>query len=138
MDFKKKMKYRLYCAVAFITLGIIMIVGAFATRTDNEFVSSFGLAMLVMGVVRMRNYLIITKDEDTIKKQEVVETDERNLLIIYRARSAAFITYTLLAGTSVIVLSLLGIHEAARWISYSVLSIMIIYLIFYYAIRKKY
>ena len=68
MDFKKKLKTRLYLAVSYIVLGVILIAGAMAMKTDNQFISSFGLALVVIGIVRVRNYRMITRDEQTIRR----------------------------------------------------------------------
>ena len=137
MDFRKKLKTRLWVAIIYVALGIIMTVGGTVTKTDNSFISSFGLILAVMGVVRMRNYLIITKNEERIKKQEIMETDERNVSIVNKARSITFTAYVLLSGVAVIVLSLLNMREIAVWISYSIFLLIIIYWISYFIIRKK-
>ena len=137
MNYKRKLKSRLYVAIIYIALGIMMIVGAFATKMDNYFISSFGFAMVVMGMVRIRNYRMITKNEDTIRKQQIVETDERNISIIHKAKSAAFSIYILLLATTVIILSLFNIHEAAKRIAYSVCLLVAIYWICYWIYQKK-
>ena len=85
MDFKKKLKTRLYTAISYIVIGIVMIIVSNILKTDNDFLSSFGLALSVCGVVRIRNYFIITKNDETIRKQEIAETDERNISISNKA-----------------------------------------------------
>ena len=137
MQFKKKLKTRLYIAIAFIALGIALIAVSFITKTDNYFISSFGLAFVVMGIARTKRYFLITKSEERIRKAEISETDERNISIHQKARGAAFSTYLLLSGLSVIVLSFLALHEAAKWISYSMCFLMVIYWIFYFVYQKK-
>ena len=136
MDFKKRIKTRLYVGIAYIFLGIAMISITFLNITDNEFVSSFGLALAVMGLVRIRNYFLITRNDEALKKQEIAETDERNISIINKARGMAFIAYIMIAALSVIVLALLGYHEIARWISYSVALLVAIYWVCYIIYRK--
>ena len=137
MDFKKKLRLRLYVAITYIVLGAIFIATAFITKTENEFISTFGFMMILMGIVRIRNYRIITKDEDTIRKQRIIETDERNISIIHMAKSVAFAVYTFILGATVIVLSFIGMHEAARWAACSVCLLVVIYWICYYIYQKK-
>ena len=137
MDYKEKLKLRLYIAIIYIALGIMMMVGAFATKTNNSFISSFGFAMVIMGIVRIRNYFMITRNEETIRKQQIAETDERNLLILNKAKSATFSIYILLSGTAVIILSLFNMHDIARWIAYSVCLLVVIYWIAYWVYQKK-
>ena len=137
MDYKEKIKSRLYIGVIYIAVGIMMITGAMAAETDNDFISSFGFAIVIMGIIRIRNYFIITKDEKTLKKQQIAETDERNIAILHKAKSTAFSVYLLLTGTAVIILSLFGLHDIAQGIAYSVLLLVIIYWICYWVYQKK-
>ena len=137
MDFKQKLKTRLYIAVIYIALGVMMIAGTFAVKTDNDFISSFGIALIVMGIVRIRNYFMITKNEETIRKQQIAETDERNLLILNKAKSTAFTIYITLMGTAVIILSLFNMRDIAKYISYSVCLLVLIYWICYWIYQKR-
>ena len=114
-----------------------MIVGVFASKSDNDFISAFGLATAMVGIARIINYLKITKNDESIKKQKIYETDERNLSIIQKAKSTAFAVYILLLGTAVIVLSFFNMQEAAKWISYSVCLLLVIYWICYWIYQKK-
>lgn len=137
MEFKKKLKSRLYVGIIYMAIGVIMIAGTNAAKTENMFTSHFGLVIAVMGLVRIRNYRIITRNEETIKKQEIAETDERNLLIVQKARSTAFFVYILLACTVVIILSLFDMSDMGQWIAYSLFALLIIYWICYWVYRKK-
>lgn len=137
MDYKKKLRLRLNISITYIVLGILFIASTFITKTENNFISSFGFAMIIIGLVRIRNYRMITKDEDTIRKQQIIETDERNISIIHKAKSAAFAVYSLILCTAVIVLSFIGMHEAAKWIAFSLCLLIVIYLIFYIVYQKK-
>lgn len=137
MDYKKKLKSRLNIAIIYMVLGVILIAAAFITKTDNEFISAFALMMIIMGLVRIRNYLIITKNEDTIKKHQIAQTDERNVSIIQKARSSAFSIYFLILGMAVIVLSFLRMHDEAKQIGYCVCLLAVIYWICYFIHQKK-
>ena len=137
MDYKKKLRSRLNIAITYIVLGVIFIVGTFITKTENDFISTFGFMMILMGLVRIRNYRIITKDEDTIRKQQIIETDERNISIVHKAKSTAFAVYTFILGAAVIVLSFIGMHEVAKWVAYSVCLLVVIYWICYFIYQKK-
>ena len=137
MDYKKKLKSRLNIAIIYVVFGVVMIASTFITKTDNSFISSFGFAMVIMGMIRIRNYRIITKDETTIRKQQIIETDERNISIIHKAKSAAFSVYVFILGIVVILLSFFSLHEAARWVAYSVCLLIVIYWICYFIYQKK-
>ena len=137
MEFKKKLKIRLWVAISYIALGIAMATVAIVSKTENQFISSFGLALAVMGIARIRNYFLITKNEDTLRKREITETDERNVSIVNKARSAAFTVYILLAGVFVIVMGLLDKIEISVWVSYSVALLVFVYWICYIIYQKK-
>ena len=137
MDYKKKLKQRLSFGGIYIVLGIMMIVGVFVSGSDDDFISALGFAIAVVGAARIVQYLRISKNEDSIKKQEINETDERNLSIIQKARSAAFSVYLLVTCTAVIVTSLCNLHDMARLIGYSQLVLVIIYWICYWVYRIK-
>ena len=91
----------------------------------------------MVGVARIIQYLKITKNEDSIKKQKINETDERNLSIIQRAKSAIFSIYLLISCAVVIVTALIDMPDVAKGIGYSQFVLVIIYWICYWVIRKK-
>lgn len=138
MDFKKKLKQRFYIALFYITLGLILVIAAYLGEFENYFVSSFGIALLVMGVIRTIRHCNITKDAQSIRQQELAETDERNLMISERAKSWAFSFSILLAGLSVIVLSLLGYHDLAQPFAWFVCLMTLLYWICYHIVKRKY
>lgn len=137
MDFKKKLRTRLYVAISYVVLGVMMIAGTAITKSEHYFFSSFGIALVVVGIARMKQYFLITKSEESIRKREIVETDERNVSIIHMAKSAAFNTYVLLCGMVGIVLHALDKSEIANAIWYSVLVLVFIYWICYFIYQKK-
>ena len=137
MDYKKKLKERLYIGVIYIALGVMMLVGVFLSKADNDFISALGFAVAMVGVARIIQYLKITKNEDSIKKQKINETDERNLSIIQKAKSATFSIYLVVTCAGVIITSLLDMPSVAKWIGYSQLILVIIYWFCYWIYQKK-
>ncbi|MBR6513824.1 MAG: hypothetical protein IKT46_03210 [Clostridia bacterium] len=136
MDFKKRMKIRLWTNIIYIVLGVAMIAAGFITKTDNEFVSSFGLTLTVVGLALIKKNIITS--EEKLKRREIAENDERNIAIVHKARSWAFSFYVILGCLAVIVLSLLSLQDIASWIGVGVFSLIAIYWICYFIVRKKY
>jgi len=93
--------------------------------------------MAVVGIARIRHYFLITKNEETIQKREVAESDERNIYISSKARSIAFYIYVLAVSLAVIVFHILGKTEIAVFLSYTVCLLLAIYWITYFIVRKK-
>ena len=137
MNFKKKLKVRLYFAIGFTVLGLLLMLVFNIFSTGNEYISTFGFAMIIVGIVRIRSYVLITKNEETIKKQQIVETDERNIAIANKAKSVSFIIYILIASVAVIVFQFLNKPQISYIISLSVSVLVLIYWISYWIIRKK-
>ena len=137
MDFKKKLKTRLCFGIAYIIVGIAMITVALFSDSAGEYLSPFGSALLVIGIVRVRNHYLITKDDETIRKQQIAETDERNIAISNKAKSISFNLYIILACVTVIALQIMKITEFAQIIGLTVCILLVIYWIGYFILQKK-
>lgn len=137
MDFKKKLKIRLFVAISYVILGIAMIVIFNIIKTENNFLSSFGFALTVIGIARIKNYFLITKDEETITKRQIAENDERNISIANKAKSVAFLAYILVVCTSITILYVLNKTQLAFILSGTVCFLLLVYWISYLIISKK-
>lgn len=138
MEFKKKMKQRLYIAVSYIALGLVLLAMAFTGKSDNYFFTGFGSALMVMGFLRLFHYRKVTRDDRSLRKQELAETDERYRMMAERARSWAFSFSIMAAGVLVIVLNLLGYQEEALPFAWFVCGMVALYWVCWVIIQKKY
>ncbi|MGN1059433.1 MAG: hypothetical protein ACI4QW_03285 [Clostridia bacterium] len=136
MKFTEKLKARLYASVVIAILGVLLIGVGLFRRTDMA--SSFGLMFLVIGIARIVQYIKITKNEETLHKREVAETDERNVMLWTKARSLTFSIYILLAAIASVILYMLEMDIIAKTLSYSLFSFILIYWICYFVISRKY
>ena len=66
-----------------------------------------------------------------------VESGKRNISIINKAKSTTFSIYLFLSCMAVTILALLGIHDIAQYIAYSVLLFVVIYWSCYWIYQKK-
>ena len=135
MEFRQKLKKRLYFAIFYIVLGIAIIVTGNMKKV--EFLSSYGLVLAVVGIVQVRNYFCITKNEETLKRREIAEKDERNIAISDKAKGFAFMAYILAASVLVIILQISGKAELSTVIAETVCALLIFYWASYFVIRKK-
>ena len=138
MDFKKKMKMRLHLAVSYCILGIVLIATATISEIENHFISSFGFALLFIGILRIVQNRKITKSEHNMQRREIAESDERNRMLSERAKSWTFSFMLMMAGIAVIILSVLGYHEQAQPISWFMCLTIGVYWVFYLLASKKY
>ena len=137
MEYKKKLSIRLTVAIVYTVAGLAMMVVFNLIGTPNEYLSTLGFALLLIGVVKIRRHFLITKSEDTIRRQEIAETDERNVSIANKAKSAAFILYVIAAGVTVVVLQFLQISEIANVLAMSISALVVFYWISYFIIRRR-
>ena len=137
MNYKEKLKIRLYLGIGYIILGIAMIIVFNLVNTGIDFLSSWGLAMIVLGIVKIKHYMLITKNDETLKKQQIAETDERNIAIANKAKSISFITYIIIACIAIIILQILKESQLAIIIFITVCILLASYWISYWIIRKK-
>ena len=138
MEFKKILRTRLYIAVSYIVIGLVLITADALNHFENTFFFSFGAALLIMGILRLIRHKKVTKDDASIHRQEVAENDERTLMMNEKARSWAFSYSIMIAGIAVIVLSLLGKHDAAQPFAWLVCGQVALYWICWMILRKKY
>ena len=138
MEFKKKMKQRYIIAVSYILLGLILLIAAFAGKSGNYFFTSFGTALIVMGILRLVRYRKITRDDRSLRNQELVESDERYRMMSERAKSWTFSLSVMAAGILVIVLNLLGYHEEALPFAWFVCGMVALYWLCWCIIKRKY
>ena len=135
MDYKKKLKARLNTAIIMIGVGIIFTVSSIFA--DSEMASTFGAVFLVMGIARVVQYKRMLNDPEEMRRREIVETDERNVMLWTKARSLAFVIYIIAMGIAVIVLQLMEMTQAANIVSWCLMGFVVIYWICYFIIVKK-
>ena len=138
MDFRKKMKQRLWIAISYIALGLILVIADAVNHFENYFFSSFGFALVIMGILRIIRHRKTMRNDQSIRKQELAKSDERNRMISERARSWVFSLSVTGAGLLVIVLNILGHHDAALPFAWYVCGMVVLYWICYSVIDKKY
>ena len=138
MNFQKKIKTRLYVSIGYCVFGLALIVAAILTNFQNQFLLTYGLAILCIGILRIVQNRKIAKSEKTMRRQEVAESDERNRMLSERAKSWTFSFSIIAAGVIVIVLSMLGYHDQALPFSWFVCFMVGAYWIFRLIAAKKY
>ena len=138
MEFQKKLKLRQRSAIAYIVIGLALILVETVAKTGNNFLPAFGFGLILNALLRLRQYRRITKDAESLKRQETAETDERNIQLAEKARSWAFSLYILLTGAVVIVLSLFNRVEDAQPYALSICLLVVLYWLSNIYLHKKY
>lgn len=138
MEFKKKIKTRIYIMAVYAIIGAVLCVLGYTGKLTNDLVKSFGAAILVVGIVKIIQNARVLNNPEKLQKCEIAEKDERNIMLWEKARSLAFNVYIILAGIAVIVLYILNIETAGQIVADTVCGFVAIYLICYCIVRKKY
>lgn len=138
MDFKKKLKHRLYVNLGWAVFGAFLILFWCIRRPENTYPLTLGITFVIMGAMRTVQYRKNTKDDKTIRQMELAETDERNRMIHERAKSWAFSFSLFVAGDLTIILSLLGKHDIAQLFAWFLCGNVILYWICWNILQKKY
>ena len=138
MDYKKKLKQRLYVNLGWAGIGALFILFWCIRQPENTYPLSLGIAFVIMGVIRTIQYRQTVKDEQALRQKELAETDERNLMMNERAKSWAFSISVFIAGNLAIILSLLGKQDLALLFAWFLCGMTLLYWICWNIIRKKY
>lgn len=137
MEFKKKLRIRLYLAIGYMVFGALMCALFCGLMLKNDYIAAMGFAMIAVGALQLWKYFRITKSEESVRSREIMEKDERNVSIAHRAKSMAFSMYILLACAASIVLGIMGRLQMAQVLSGNVCVMLVIYLVSYAVIRNK-
>lgn len=137
MDFKKKLKIRLYTNLIYLLLGTLFIGLFLSGVSENTFLFTLGFALDVIALLGLLRHARITKDEAATRRQEIAEGDERNIAIINRAKSTAFGLYALGAATVTIALELSGRSMMATAVALNLCALVILYRACWWFYRRR-
>jgi uncharacterized membrane protein len=138
MEFEKKLKKRILTARIFLIAGPLLMAVSIWQKLDNEFFFAWGTALMVIGIVRLRQYRKLMASPEAMRAREVAETDERNVMLTNKAKSYAFFWYVLICGVAVIVLEFMNQVQIATALAFSVCFLVLLYWVCYYVLRRKY
>ena len=137
MDFEKKLKARHSIILIYMAVGVLLIALNLLKIFENDYLMTFGVTLTILGFLKTLQYKKITKNEESIRRRKVLESDERNIAIMHKAKSAAFGCYVIIACLSVIVLSVMGEKEYSRFIAFTVCALVFLYWISYFIYSRK-
>lgn len=136
MDFVKKLKIRRYTAIVYIATGILLTVLFAAKIMARQYALTLGIALIIIGVARVLDYIRITKNSESIRKRQIAESDERNLYIINKAKSTAFGVYVVTTAIIVIAAEMCGKSDLAETLALTICALVLLYWAFYWLYRK--
>lgn len=129
MDFKNRIKKGIYIWVAYMLIGAAFVILSLTHVIQNEFIMSYGAALVVASVVRIIQRWQLLKNDNAMKKHETAAKDERNIMLVEKSRSMAYTIFIIAASIALVILEILNIEFAALIIAYTVCALVIIYTI---------
>ncbi len=138
MEFKKKLQKRLFWNLMWGVIGLALVVIWHFSNMENQFLFSFGIAMMVIAVLQTIKYRKNTRDEKAIRQMELAESDERFLMMNEKARSWAFFGYLTITGFAVIFASVLGYQDQVVPYAFSICGMIALYWLCWFIVSKKY
>lgn len=136
MKFEKKLSVRKLTAIVLMFLGITQItVGIYL---NTEITSSIGWGFLCVGFAQLIKLIRICSSEERKQQLKIKETDERNLMIQYKALNYAVSIFIVIISCAVIVLSFLRMEREIYTLSCILLLLCILYFPIHLILSKKY
>lgn len=132
-----KKNFRIGLNVTYIIIGCILI----AMKGEGEnalFLCSFGTGLIVGGVLLLIKNIRYRVDKPYQEHVDVEVTDERNKYIRMKAWSWAGYLYVMLLVVTMIICLIIGLFEYAQLVSYAMCTLLCIYVVAYFVLRKKY
>ncbi|MCH5186684.1 MAG: hypothetical protein J1F64_11275 [Oscillospiraceae bacterium] len=137
MKFENKIKARIYLMSAYAVIGVILCVLGYTRITSNDMLTAWGIALFAGGTVHIIRNIRLMKNSKKMQALEIAERDERNIMLREKARSLAFGIYLMIMGLAVGVMLLLN-KSFGVVIAYNICTLVLIYCICYWVIRRKY
>ena len=123
--------------VIYIILGGLLF-GLGCAGIVDEFYSGMGVALLLVGVLRLIRVYRFHKDDDYRQKVETEVADERNRFLRNKAWAWAGYLFILIASVSVILLKVVHQDFLSMVISGVVCLMLVLYWGAYFVLQKKY
>lgn len=128
---------RIITSVIYIILGVVLFALGVMEIVDT-FWSGMGSALIVVGVIRLVQFLRFRKDETYREKVETETTDERNRFIRNKAWAWSGYLFLIIAAVSTIVFKVMGQELMSMVVGFAICVLVILYWGCYLVLQKKY
>lgn len=136
MDYRKKLKRRIWICIVLMVVGAAMKIMNICNDDDYALLST-GFTIFVVSASALAKSVRSLKNEEFRRKNEIAETDERYILIDKTAKSIAATIFIIIGFISAVVLELMGMVDIAKTVVIAILAYVVLYLIVYIICGKK-
>lgn len=124
-------------SVAYIVLGVGLFVASCLEAVDS-FWAGMGTGLLMVGVLRLIQFIRYRSNPDYQEKVETESKDERNRFLSMKAWSWAGYLFVFIAAVGTIVFKLLAMDQLMMLCSGGLCLLLVLYWVSYLILRKKY
>ncbi len=121
-----------------LAAGISLIIANIIRNNGNTTVSSFGVGLLTVSVIKLIQYYRVSKNPELMKKYEISQKEERYIYIAQKSGYMVYVVSILAQFAGIFVLILMGKENFAMWLCVFMGFQILVYLISYYVFSKKY
>jgi len=134
------MKYRkrIFVSLFWVFLGIVFNICSLSGLIRDEFWSSMGIVLLVVGALQLIREIRYHSNEEYREKFDTETNDERNRFIANKAWAWAGYLFVLIAACGTILFKLLDREDLMMLCSGAVCLMILLYWISYTILKKKY
>ena len=133
MNYRK----RLFLSIFWMLLGLVLI-GCHLAGLIEEYWSSMGVALLVVGALQVIRQIRYRTNEEYREKFDTATKDERNRFIANKAWAWAGYWFVMISACATIVLKIAGREDLMMMASGSVCLMLLLYWGCWAYLRKKY
>ena len=128
---------RVYLNILWIILGSILIALSFMKKVDS-FWSGCGSAFFLIGCLQLLKYYRLKNNKEYQETMKIIEQDERFHFIRNKALAWAGYTFIVICGAMTFVFKFMNLEELSIICGFNICIILILYVIFYAFLGKKY
>ena len=129
---------RLILSIFWIVLGVVLMVLTMNGTFDNSVYSGMGGAFIAVGVIQVVRHIKYRTNSEYKEKIDTEVNDERNRFIRMKSWSWSGYITIMVEFIAIIIAMIAKEYTIQRILSYSVCLIIIVYLISYMILSRKY
>lgn len=132
-----KFDKRLMLSIVYILLGFFLNILVWIGNLD-EYWSGFSCGFIGVGVVQLIRHIRYIKNEGYREKMDIESKDERNRYLSNKAWAWAGYIFIIISVVISVIFKLLKFDEMSTMLSINVCSIVLIYVVAYFVLKRKY
>lgn len=119
-------------------LGIVLLIISLFGNAKDATITGFALGITGVAIAKLIQFYRISRNPKLLKKYEIYQKEERAISIAEKSGRFTFLLTIFVEFIAIFVLILINQSEIASIVSYITSIQVVVYLIIYYYLSKKY